>query len=399
MKAGWRQHSLGEVLDRTGTINPVKFPEQEFEYVDVSSISNTSFRIETPQRLKGKNAPSRARRHIKVNDILFATIRPTLRRVAIVPEELNGQVCSTGYFVLRPKRILDARFVFYFLLTDDFMDRMESRQKGASYPAVTDEDVRTQPFAFPPIDEQQRIVAILDEAFAALTTAKANAEKNIQNARGLFESYLDRTLAKGGDGWAHRLLGDIADNVSTGPFGTMLHKSDYVPHGIPLINPMCLVNSRIVPSDRMMVSEKTRSRLRSYVLRVGDVVIGRRGDLGRCAVVTKAEEGWLCGTGSFFVRLSPCIDQEYFAACFRSRKSKGWLEEQCVGTTMQNLNHQILARLPILLPPIVTQRAIMARGKRLNECVARLIHNFDQKLFALEELKKSLLNEAFNGRL
>jgi type I restriction enzyme S subunit len=130
MKTDWQIKSLGEVLQKTETVNPLQSPEAEFDYIDVSSVSNQTFRIEETQRLKGKDAPSRARRLVKANDVLFATVRPTLRRIAVVPEDLNNQVCSTGYFVLRPKDGFDHRFVFYSLFTEDFMGQMEKLQKG-----------------------------------------------------------------------------------------------------------------------------------------------------------------------------------------------------------------------------------------------------------------------------
>src|SRR5690349_21131255 len=114
-KNGWQTKTLGEVLQETETRNPLQSPEAEFDYIDVSSVSNTTFQIEETQRLKGKDAPSRARRLIRANDILFATVRPTLQRIAIVPEHLDNQICSTGYFVLRPKPGIDHRFVFYSL--------------------------------------------------------------------------------------------------------------------------------------------------------------------------------------------------------------------------------------------------------------------------------------------
>jgi type I restriction enzyme S subunit len=98
-----------------------------------------------------------------------------LQRIAVVPENFDKQVCSTGYFVLRAKPEIDHRFVFYFLFTEDFTGQMESLQKGASYPAVTDGDVKAQVIPVPPLPEQQRIVGILDETFAGIATAKANA--------------------------------------------------------------------------------------------------------------------------------------------------------------------------------------------------------------------------------
>ena len=107
MKPGWQRKSLGEILQKTETVNPLQSPEAEFDYIDVSSVSKSTFQIEATQRLKGKDAPSRARKLVRANDVLFATIRPTLQRIAIVPEHLANQVCSTGYFVLRPAPEID----------------------------------------------------------------------------------------------------------------------------------------------------------------------------------------------------------------------------------------------------------------------------------------------------
>jgi type I restriction enzyme S subunit len=249
------------------------------------------------------------------------------------------------------------------------------------------------------LNAQQRIVGILDEAFEGIATTKANAEKNLQNARALFESHLELVFTQRGEGWVDKKLGDLAENISTGPFGTMLHKSDYVPDGVPLVNPINIVDSRIVPSSRMMVSKTTRERLRVYVLKPGDVVIARRGEMGRCALVTDDEAGWLCGTGSFFLRLSNLMDGKFFVALFSSRQFRARLENEAVGTTMSNLNHTILNDLPILVPPVAEQRLIMATADELLGDVEQLESIYQRKLDALEELKKSLLHEAFTGAL
>jgi type I restriction enzyme S subunit len=176
MKEGWQTRRLSDVLEKTETVNPLDFPRTDFDYIDVSSVSNETFEIVATQRLKGIDAPSRARKLVRANDVLFATIRPTLRRIAVVPERLDRQVCSTGYFVLRPKREIDHRFIFYWLFTEDLLWQMEGLQKGASYPAVTDGDVRSQEISFPPLPEQQRIVALLDEAFAGLSHSRLLAD-------------------------------------------------------------------------------------------------------------------------------------------------------------------------------------------------------------------------------
>ena len=158
---GWVEKPLGEALVKTETTDPTRSPQTEFDYIDVSSVSKETLAIEETQRLQGKDAPSRARKLVRTNDVLFATIRPTLRRIAIVPEELDSQVCSTGYFVLRAKPDVDHRLVFYFLQTETFMTAMETLQKGASYPAVTDGDVRSQTIPIPPLKEQKKIASKL----------------------------------------------------------------------------------------------------------------------------------------------------------------------------------------------------------------------------------------------
>jgi len=161
--------------------------------------------------------------------------------------------------------------------------------------------------------------------------------------------------------WVWCRLAEIAHSLSTGPFGTMLHKSDYVINGIPLVNPMNIVEGKIIPSGKMQISEKTKERLKSYVLEEGDIVIGRRGEMGRCAVVTAKENGWLCGTGSFFVKLADFIDREYFVIFFGSDFSIKYLTGLSVGATMNNLNHKILNNLPFPLPPLLEQKRIVAK--------------------------------------
>ncbi len=89
MNKGWEILSLGEVLQKTKTVDPTKNPHKVFTYVDVSSVNNQTFRIENTYLLRGSEAPSRARKLIRTNDIIFATVSHTLKRIAIIPDEMN----------------------------------------------------------------------------------------------------------------------------------------------------------------------------------------------------------------------------------------------------------------------------------------------------------------------
>jgi type I restriction enzyme S subunit len=399
MKKGWEMKRLGDVLQKTETVNPLLSPNEEFDYIDVSSVSNVTFQIEQTQRLKGKDAPSRARKLVRENDILFATIRPTLQRVAIVPNNLDQQVCSTGYFVLRTKPGIDHRFIFYSLFTERFMEQMEKLQKGASYPAVTDGNVREQFIPIPPLAEQRRIVGVLDEAFAGLATAQANAQKNLHNARALFESHLQSVFSQRGDGWVETKLSTATGGIFTGPFGSLLHKSDYIENGIPLVNPAHITENGIKADMRKTVSDETALRLSNYIMHEGDIVIGRRGEMGRCALVTDIEDGWLCGTGSFFIKPSSRCDSAFLVRFLRSEGCKKMLEKIAGGAVMPNLSNTDLGNLRFYLPPLTEQKQIVTQLDALATETQRLETLYTQKLAALAELKKSLLHQAFSGEL
>src|SRR5208337_3260416 len=123
--ADWKMQSIGALVVRTQQRNPRAKPLESFAYIDVSAVSNTSFRITEATEMLGSEAPSRARKVVHHNDVLFATVRPTLKRVALVPSHLHDQIASTGYAVLRAKpELVEPTYLYYRLLTDPFIARM-----------------------------------------------------------------------------------------------------------------------------------------------------------------------------------------------------------------------------------------------------------------------------------
>ncbi|MGE4545688.1 MAG: restriction endonuclease subunit S [Pedobacter sp.] len=167
------------------------------------------------------------------------------------------------------------------------------------------------------------------------------------------------------DGWERCRLEDISLTLITGPFGSSLHKSDYVQNGIPVINPASLRDGKITPLSNMAVGEETIDRLSSFMLQRMDIVLARRGEMGRCALVTENEEGWLCGTGSVILRLSKMIFNPYFVKLISSDAVRHYLSESSVGSTMSNLNQKILMNMAILLPPEAEQKRIVAKVDQL----------------------------------
>ena len=139
--------------------------------------------------------------------------------------------------------------------------------------------------------------------------------------------------------WMWCRLRSLLTQASTGPFGSMLHKEDYVPSGVPLVNPANITNGCIISTRLKYVSSTTAQRLESYRLHPGDVIIGRRGEMGRSAVVQSSQSEWLCGTGCFFVTPCSALAPEYLVFLLGSPYVKSVLMAESVGTTMNNLNH------------------------------------------------------------
>ena len=173
LPAHWRVVRLGEVVEKTKQIDPRKKPEWFFKYVDVSSVDNELLRITSYQNFAGKEAPSRARKQIDAGDVLFATVRPYLKRIAIVPPELDGHICSTAFCVLRAKNEIDACYLFFAVAHEPFVQRVAEHQRGSSYPAVTDQDVLREVIPLPPLDEQREIARILQAVDAKIAAEQA----------------------------------------------------------------------------------------------------------------------------------------------------------------------------------------------------------------------------------
>ena len=399
MKKGWQTKTLGEVLEKTETVNPLQSPNTEFDYIDVSSVSNTTFEIEETQRLKGKDAPSRARKLVRMNDIIFATIRPTLQRIAVVPEYLDKQVCSTGYFVLRPKQGIDHRFVFYSLFTENFIGQMESLQKGASYPAVTDGDVRAQEIPVPPLAEQQRIVGLLDEAFEGLATAKANAEKNLQNARALFESHLQSVFTQRGPGWVekHKPLSELCELIVDCEHKTAPIQEE----GYPSIRTPNIGKGKLLLEGVNRVSEETyKAWTRRAEPLAGDLILAREAPAGNVAVIP--EDTRVClGQRTVLIRPKADIFNPSFLAL---RLLEPQMQEKLLahsrGATVQHVNMKDIRALDVgAIPRLRVQEQIAANVNAVSAEGERLARLYERKLAALEALKKSLLHQAFTGEL
>jgi type I restriction enzyme S subunit len=329
-----------------------------------------------------------------------------LQRIALVPEHLDKQVCSTGYFVLRPKPGIDNRFVFYSLFTDSFIGQMESLQKGASYPAVTDGDVKAQVIPVSPLPEQHRIVNILNKAFAGIATAKANTEKNLQNAHALCSSgFAGLTSQAEQAGWPRTTVAEIAaskkGSIRTGPFGSQLLHSEFVDEGIAVLGIDNAVANEFHWGKSRFISPEKYRQLERYRVHSGDVLITIMGTCGRCAIVpddipTAINTKHLC---CITLDRSKCLPGYLHAYFLYHPLAQEFLARHAKGAIMAGLNMGLIKELPVLLPPLKRQGELVTALDSLREETQHLASLYERKLAALEALKKSLLHQAFTGQL
>jgi type I restriction enzyme S subunit len=275
---------------------------------------------------------------------VLVTSRAPIGNIAIAGRDL---CTNQGFKSLIPGEDVDGCYLYYCMLA--YSINLQALGNGATFKEVSKRIVEDFKIPLPPLDEQKRIAAILDKADAI--------RRKRQQAINLTDDFLRSVfLDMFGDpvtnpkGWEIKDLKDIA-KIQIGPFGTQLHKEDYIENGIPLINPTHIVKGNIVPKSNLTISDEKHASLPEYHLRIGDIIMGRRGEMGRCAIVNEKEGGWMCGTGSLFIRPNKSgVFSEYLNKLLSSQSIKNHLESESQGATMANLNKTIVGNIQIPVP-------------------------------------------------
>lgn len=192
--------------------------------------------------------------------------------------------------------------------------------------------------------------------------------------------------------WEKVKLGDIAASVQTGPFGSQLHQSDYSEFGTPVVMPKDMIGGKILEDSIARVEEQHVNRLSRHKVNVGDILYARRGDVGKCALVTENEKGWLCGTGCLKVTIDfSKANPKFVFYQLQKPETVGWVEKHAVGATMLNLNTGILESIPIELPKLNEQNKIVDILSAYDD----LIENNQKQIKLLEEAAQRLYKQWF----
>lgn len=258
--------------------------------------------------------------------------------------------------------------------------------------SLTKNDFLSIQIPFPSLDDQIRIATILIRAEKLIAKRKESSMTLDELLKSTFlEMFGDPVRNE--KGWEKKRIDEIAE-VKIGPFGSLLHAEDYIENGIPVINPSHIINGEIVPNYTLTITPEKYKELESYRLKINDIIVARRGEIGRCAIVRTAKP-LFCGTGSMFIR----IFREYLPLFLQHQiyntSLKDYLESKAKGVTMKNLNSTTLGNLQILYPPLTLQNQFAAIVEKVESLKAK----YKLNLTELENLYASLSQWAFKGEL
>ena len=339
---------------------------------------------------------------LKANDLLIS-IAGSLGKSAIVREcDLPINTNQAIAFVRLFADKIDVNYIRNTIESPLINSVLTKQTKVTSIPNLTLEIIKDCPIPLPPLSEQQRIVERIEELFVKLDEAK----ERLQEAA---DSFAVRKAAILHKAFTGELIGkqvtelvpleNLVDLIKIGPFGSSLHESDYIENGIPLVNPKHIVQQRIVPQSKISISDEKAEELSSYKLKENDIVLGRRGEMGRCAPISNREENWICGTGSMIIRLKKEYDAKLYSLILGSQATVTYLENSAVGSTLKNLNEKIVRKIPVPQFSSEEQHEIV---RLIDDLLARehkAQQATEQALASIDLMKKSILARAFRGEL
>jgi type I restriction enzyme S subunit len=413
VKAGWQNCRLGDLSalitkGTTPTSVGHQFVENGINFIKVESI--TGHHSLNPDKFAKIDASCHAhlkRSQIHDNDILFS-IAGALGRCAIATHEVLPANTNQALAIVRLSNlhVSTPEYVLYALQSGIVTDQIERDRAGSAQQNLSLKQLSDFEIPLPPIEEQQRIVAVLDKAFAGIATATANAQKNLANARALFESFLGTAFGRDEVACTSYSLGEKSlITIIDGDRGTNYpNKSDFLETGHCLF-----LNTKNVRPDgfnfdtTMFVSEEKDANLRKGKLSRGDVIMTTRGTIGNLAVYDEAVAYRHIRINSGMLIFRPNLEKissRYLFEILRSGIIKKQIAENISGAAQPQLPIHTLVKFTIPVPDALTDQDRIVRGlAEIEAAKNKLEQLYENKLSALSELKQSLLQRAFAGEL
>ncbi len=349
-------------------------------------------------------------------DIVF-TYEATLNLYAMIPEGFHGCL-GRRLALIRPNPdIVDPRFLFFYFFGYEWRSIIKQKViAGATVDRIPLIEFPNFEITLPPLETQRKIAAVLSAYDDLIENNMRRIKLLEQAAHDLYREWFvefrfpgheDVPLVDSGteygmipQGWEVRTVGSICDQVDgtikTGPFGSQLHQSDYTDFGTPVVMPKNIVNNRISEDGIARIDDETLERLSQHQLSVGEIIYGRRGDIGRQALITDREQSWLCGTGCIRIALGDDVVLPLYLHLFLCQENViTWIYNQAIGATMPNLNSRIIRSISLIVPPYDLQSKFVSL---VNSSYELINSNFSRNQI-LRESRDLLLPRLVSGQV
>ena len=370
MREGWEYKKLGEVASSElgKTLNKSKDTGKLYPYIcavnvlwdmiDLTILKHAFFEKEEIDRYS-----------VRKGDLLVCEGGDTGR--SAIWEKEEPILYQNALHRVRFTTEMEARFAMYCLWHLKNNGQIDQKySKGVTIKHLVKSSLLSIELPVPPLSTQLSIVSELDKINELIRLKKEQLRDYDNLAQSIFyEMFGDPVVNE--KGWEVKKLGEVA-MIKTGPFGSMLHKEDYITGGIPLINPMHIQNFKAVPDKDFSISKEKAAELCNYQLKINDVIFARRGDIGRCAVISDKEAGYLCGTGSLFVRFECKLSSVYTMYVVRTTSFIKELASKAKGATMLNLNSSTMENLRFPIPPLPLQQLFAQRIELIEQQKAEI---------------------------
>ena len=383
MKQGWEIKQLGQICSfvrgpfggslKKNCFKPDGYAVYEQQHAINNQFSDSRYYVDEDKFLEMK------RFELFAGDLIMSC-SGTMGRTAIVPQNVKKGIINQALLKLTPSKKLEVKYLQYWMESEIFQENISKQSKGTAIKNVASVKILKNIDIFcPPLDEQKRIVAKLDQCFEAIDQARANVERNLQNAKELFQSQLNQIFSQKGDGWVEKKLGEVCENLDSRRIP--ITKNKRVSGNIPYYGASGIVDyvaDYIFDEELLLVSEDGANLLaRTYPIAFS---ISGKNWVNNHAHVLKFEE----------------MESQKFIEYYLNYIK---LDDYVSGMAQPKLNQKMLNSIPVPYPSLETQSETVSQLDKIKKKTHSLESHYQQELDALNELKKSILQKAFNGEL
>lgn len=400
MTATGEQATLRDVCLPVVKADPAELGREAIRYIDIGSIDGARHMLSDVAEIQAADAPSRCRQVVQAGDTVFSTVRPYLKKIAYVDGPLDGEFASTGFCVLRPGPRLLPKYLYYFSISPVMLDQVLPYQKGVSYPAVLDKEVRATEIPVPPLDEQLRIVALLEDHLSRLDASDAYVHAGLARAQVWYAKVIDQLVWSPGN--PHREVRSLLrEPMRNGRSDRAVQGSE---GGTRTLTLTAVTRNSFI-DEHTKLTTTTRDRAVGLWLEPGDILVQRSNtpELVGTSARFDGPRDWAIFP-DLLIRLradESLVDSRFLSAALRSKRGHVQLRRRAKGAagSMPKIDQEAVGSVLIPLPSGKDQRRIVAQVAAADTGLRQLRAELEAVQLRSAALRRSLLAAVFSDRL